>query len=143
MKKTSLGIIFALCIAGLFFSGCKKYPDGPTFSFRSRSTRLSGTWYIDHYFINGTDQTSTQVAFWGADYVLNIVSDGTYQIYGNFPDNGTCSFEDKQSEFYLQSYSTGTLKENYTILKLEFKSLWVKHTNSKGDLEEIHYIAYR
>jgi hypothetical protein len=123
--------------------GCKKYPDGPSMSLRTRSNRLAGTWYIESYSLNGVDQTSTFKAFRGDSYLLYISKNGTYNIYGFYPDDGTCAFEDKFENMYLQSRSTGTIKEKYIILKLEYTHLWLKHTKPNGDEEVFHYIAYR
>ena len=50
--------IFGLTIGPQFITSCKKYPDGPEFSLRTRKERLANTWKVDNYKINGTDFTS-------------------------------------------------------------------------------------
>jgi hypothetical protein len=42
---------------GLFFTTCKKYPDGPKFSLRSVQHRLTGTYELDKFIVNGIDST--------------------------------------------------------------------------------------
>src|ERR1035437_2554067 len=133
----------ALFIIVSVFSEFKKYPDGPKLSFRSKASRISTTWYIESYQLNGSDQTATHLSFVGSDYALSISKDGSYLEYGNFPDQGTCQFADKHESFYRQSYVIGGQIQKYSILRLEFKSMWLKHTKANGDVEEIHYIAYR
>jgi hypothetical protein len=133
----------ALFVIVSFFSECKKYPDGPRLSFRSRATRIATTWYLDLYLLNGNDQTTTYVTAKGDSYALTITKDGAYQESGNFPDEGKCQFGDKHESLYGQSFAVGGEEQKYSILRLEYKSLWLKHIKANGDVEEIHYIAYR
>lgn len=141
--RTNILIVIVLCLTAFVFSECKKYPDGPKISFRSRATRITATWYIDLYLLNGTDQTTTYLSSVGDTYALTIEKNGTYQKSGNFPDEGTCRFGDKHENIYLQSYSASKQEQKYSILRLEFKSLWLKSIKPNGDEEEIHYITYR
>ena len=143
MKKPFLITILALGLAVSLFESCQKYPDGPWISFRTKEERVSGTWYLDHFYLNGSDATAAQVAFLGNTYSLNIFKDGTYQAFGNYPETGTCSFADDQTNFYFQNYSTGTVQIKYKILKLEYTALWLTRTNSSGDVEQWRFIAYR
>jgi hypothetical protein len=129
----------ALCVIASLFSECKKYPDGPQISFRSRATRIVATWYIDKYLFNDNDSTTAHLKFVGDFYALSIEKNGSFMEYGNFPDQGTCQFEDKHESFYR----IGAQVQKFTILRLEYKSMWLKRTMPGGDVEEIHYVAYR
>ncbi|MCX6295116.1 MAG: hypothetical protein NTX97_03445 [Bacteroidetes bacterium] len=42
----------------IFFSGCKKYPDGPLFSIYSPQVRILGEWDVNYFSVNGFDSTS-------------------------------------------------------------------------------------
>jgi hypothetical protein len=138
LHSTNIGLLIVLCVIASFFSECKKYPDGPDFSFRSKSSRISATWYIDQYLLNGTDQTATYTTI----YMLTIQKNGSYQEDGNLPDEGACQFGDKHKNLYMQSSLSG-LTTQYSIQRLEYKSMWLKHIKSNGDVEEFHYKAYR
>lgn len=55
----------------LFLSSCKKYPDGPLLSLRTRTHRLVGTWEVESYIVYGIDSTG---------YLKSSSFYGTYQI---------------------------------------------------------------
>ena len=86
--RTRLWIAIGFSLVAVFFSDCKKYPDGPNLSFRSRTARIATIWYIDSYLLNGSDQTAAYTTFVGTSYALSIGRDGSYMEYGNFPDEG-------------------------------------------------------
>ena len=143
MKLKKLFLLSVLCLTAFIYSGCQKYPDGPFISFRTRADRVSGNWYLGQFYLNGNDATSAKAAFLGSSYSLNIYKDGTYQVYGSYPESGSCAFADDDSNFYFQNYSTGTVQVKYKILRLEYTSLWLTRTNSSGDVEQWRFVAYR
>jgi hypothetical protein len=54
MKKTfCIIILFAMMVT---FS-CKRFPDGPRFSLRTMKGRVTGTWQVDKFYIDGADST--------------------------------------------------------------------------------------
>ena len=57
MKKITL--IAAILFSCIFLDSCKKYPEGPMLSFRTRTARVANTWKVGSCTINGTDFTST------------------------------------------------------------------------------------
>lgn len=59
MKVTRpLILVLALLMsAPLMFTGCRKYPDGPTISFISKEERVSNTWSATSIFRNNIDET--------------------------------------------------------------------------------------
>jgi len=142
-RQASILMAIMMCVIVSVFSECKKYPNGPKISFRSRATRIAATWYVDSYLLNGSDQTTAYLTRIGNSYTFFISKDGSYQESGNFPDQGVCQFGDKHESLYRQSYAIGGAVQKYTILRLEYKSLWLKHIIQNGDVEEIHYIAYK
>jgi hypothetical protein len=58
MKKFTNVFLFAFAIISMavFFDACKKGPEDPFLSFRSRKARMIGEWTASKYFVNGVDQ---------------------------------------------------------------------------------------
>ena len=137
MKK----IIYSLTIlAGLHFSSCSKYEEGPGISLRSKKSRLVGEWRIDKMYINDQDATAfagmliTKTEFTNeGDYI--VTGD---DVFGNgpFEDNGKWEFSDDKSEILTTTESGNT--SNLEILRLTNSELWVKEV-SDGDIVELHY----
>lgn len=42
--QTNKAMLFGLAASVVGISGCKKYPDGPAFSLKSKKARLVGEW---------------------------------------------------------------------------------------------------
>jgi hypothetical protein len=57
-NKISLLALLFIALTLTSIQGCKKYEDGPAISLRSRSARLSNTWRVENYKVNGDDYTS-------------------------------------------------------------------------------------
>ena len=49
-------LLILLILAGII-AGCKKFEDGPCFSLRSVKNRITGTWKVDKFYIDGADST--------------------------------------------------------------------------------------
>ena len=56
MKK--LFTLICLFTSALLLTECKKYPEGPSISFRSKSERVANTWKLSKYYENNVDLTS-------------------------------------------------------------------------------------
>ncbi len=55
-NKISLLILFTIVV---YFSGCKKYDEGPAFTLRTVKSRLTnGDWILDRLTVNGVDSTA-------------------------------------------------------------------------------------
>ncbi|MCB0431427.1 MAG: hypothetical protein H6585_10310 [Flavobacteriales bacterium] len=131
-----LAALASVCI----LSSCKKFEEGPAFSFRSIKSRLHGEWKIESYSVNGTDQTSTFVSAQGANFMLEIEKDGTYRTEGNFADSGTWELgEDKDDIRFKSSGSSSEM--SFRILRLTNKEFWAKQTQSNSDVWEYKYKA--
>ena len=52
-KYILLFLLVAFC-----FTDCKKYPEGPTFSLRTKMARITGVWDVEYYEASGIDSTS-------------------------------------------------------------------------------------
>lgn len=116
------------------FEGCKKYPEGPAFSLRTRTQRVANTWKVENYKVNGNDYTSLV-----ADYTETFSKDGNYSYsWGNFSGTGTWNFENKDKEIQLNGISNQS-SYRMIILKLEEKTFWYYYMDG-NDRKEFHMI---
>ena len=52
-----------LALVGLTISGCKKYDEDDKSYFRTPKQRLRGSWVMQHYFVNGVEQSNGLITF--------------------------------------------------------------------------------
>ena len=135
-KKISIVLtLLAICLMP-FVQGCKKYPDGPLISFRSRAERVANTWRVDQYLKNGTDYTYLM-----AGYIETYTKEGDYSYsWGNHSGTGIWGFQNSDTEIALTGIKN---QENHilVILKLEEKEFWYYYI-SGNDRLEFHMIQY-
>jgi len=150
MKKF---LVFIFTTSILFFSQCKKYPEGPSFSLRTKTERISNTWKLNQLLVNNVDSTA-QYSSILKDYTVIINKSGSYSIsyyvslppFGNFTntENGNWSFSSNKKEINLTpvSITLGTLPaaNSWQILKLYEKELWLKDIDNKGKITELHLL---
>lgn len=133
LEKIILIGLIALTLATTF-AGCKKYPDGPEFSLRTRASRVANTWKVENYKINGSDFTSLV-----SSYTETFSKNKSYSYsWGILDGSGTWAFQNKDAEIKLtgnDNQSSHTL----TILKLEEKTFWYYYMNG-NDKYELHLI---
>ena len=129
--------LLLLLFAGLVFGGfesCNKYPEGPSFSLRTRTQRVANTWKVENYKVNGDDYTSLV-----ADYTETYSKDGNYSYsWGNFAGTGTWNFENNDTEIQLNGISNQS-SYRLVILKLEEKTFWYYYMDG-NDRKEFHLI---
>ena len=128
--------IFAISLVLFTFSSCKKYPNGPSISLRSRAERVANNWKMEKVTINGTDFTS---AYTGINYSETYDKSGNYS-YSSSTGSGSGKWEFQNSDKEIKrsgvkSQSTVTM----IILRLKEKSFWYSFTDS-GDNYEFHLI---
>ena len=126
----------------LFFSvvACTKYPEGPSFSLRSKENRLKGHWFVTDaqrsyrpvsggsgqaYNENVTKEYSQNFIRWQF-----VEEDGELQL-NEYSGTGTnnfftrgCSFSEDNADLYLDSNWDGT--DTLNILRLTNSELWLK-----------------
>lgn len=120
MKKT----IFLLAIfATMFIASCKKYPEGPTISFRSAWHRLEGEHTLTKYTVDGIDSLDLFYDSLGLtfEFIYWEASDGrtSLQIKGPRKDN-------KNSDISWQFYWANNKKTKiklYAYFNTYWKSL--------------------
>ena len=137
MKKISCFLI----LSSLIIFSCKKYPDGPTFSFRSPSQRIIGAWKLKAYMVNGNDSInkfSNYTAIPGMDLKDPGINDTSgYLIRGGVDSNlfvsniGLYELKNKKTELVLTIIT-------YKILRLKQDELWLQ-TDYSGSSYELHY----
>lgn len=144
MKKTIRLVALVLLLAVVAVS-CKKYPEGPSMSLRTKKSRVAGDWTIESVKYNNSDVTSVYVAL-VPGFKMTMTKDGAYTVTTNAgeQDTGTWKFDDKKENITSTStknknasgaYLTSTSK----ILKLENDAMWVSETDSNGNITETHY----
>jgi hypothetical protein len=137
MKITKKISVLAILLAGLTIptiQSCKKYPDGPAISFRSRTERVCHTWKVDNYQKNGTDYTSLM-----AGYTETYTKEGGYSYsQGVLSGSATWAFQNSDADIQL----TGISNQNsysLVILKLEQTAFWYYYMDG-SDRKEFHMI---
>ncbi|MCS7029663.1 MAG: hypothetical protein NZ519_12955 [Bacteroidia bacterium] len=138
-----LTLLLLVAVSAVTFTSCKKYEEGPAISLRSKKARVVGKWKVEKAMENGNDVTS----------IVNMLS----PIY-EYKKNGdlvlTMSFlgvtqtethkwefdDDKESIIITYTNTTPNEKEEWKILRLKNKEMWLKHTHD-GDTVELHLEA--
>ena len=117
-------------------TACKKYPDGPLLSLKSRTARVANVWKMEQVMLNGSIVTSNYT---------NINYTETYDKSGNYSYNssigsgsGKWTFANKDTQIKRNGVS-GQSSEDLTILRLKEKSFWYKFTDG-NDTYEFHLI---
>lgn len=134
-------LFFTLLISGtLFFSGCKKYEEGPSFTLRSPKGRITNEWTLVKVLNNGVEQSLS-----GATITANIKKDDTYIYTYSFSgitvgSTGKWKFSDDNEQVYLTDDIDPTEIDTITIIKLTSKELWAKEVDGSNTYEE-HYEA--
>ncbi|MBC7862638.1 MAG: hypothetical protein IAF38_06655 [Bacteroidia bacterium] len=133
-KKSILIILIAIAMISLMPS-CKKYPEGPAFSLRTRAERVSNTWKVENYKVNGTDYTSLV-----SGYTETYTKSGAYSYaWGSFTGAGTWAFANNDKEIHI-SGTNNQSDHTLIILKLEEKEFWYYYMDG-GDKKEFHMIG--
>jgi hypothetical protein len=138
-KRTFQSVILTLSV--ILLTACGKYEDGPAFSLLTKKSRLCGEWVVDSYTYNDVDQTASVKAALGENFVLEIEKDGVYRTEGAWPDQGTWELGGDGDDVRMTSNDTGAVEISYRILRLKSKELWLKHTETNGDIEITKYSA--
>ena len=143
--KRALNITLILsAIAMIFVTSCKKYPEGPALSLRSKKARLAGDWKLDKVFKNGTDVTSLFVQT-GVDETFTYNKDGTWKynyVSGTITlaFTGKWEFVDKKEN--LKSMIDGSTDpdgDTVSIAKLKNKEFWTEE-KSGTDTYQYQYV---
>jgi len=136
MKTKNKLAVFILLVTLMIpiIQSCKKYPDGPMISFRTRTERVANTWKVDNYKKNGTDYTSLM-----GGYTETYTKDGNYSYsWGNFAGTGKWAFQNHDSEIKLNGINNQS-SQTLVILKLEETQFWYYYMDG-NDKKEFHMV---
>lgn len=115
------------------FTDCKKYPDGPLVSFRTKRARIAGLWEVESFLVNGADSIALlsckQYYFRGKDW--QTIS--AFSCPGTIFDGGF-GFEDNKKVLFISgsSFDKGTTpfvtntSLRWDIQRLTNKQMWLK-----------------
>jgi hypothetical protein len=110
-NSSSLALILTLIFSlTLFFTGCKKYDEGPLLSFRSAYNRIEGYWSIEKYTVNETDYTQLFIDSLG-DFVF---------IYVNDPGDGVDRNEISITKTGQYPMATWVFQDNFSVIYFIF-----------------------
>jgi len=127
-------IFFSILIIGASLMGCKKYPEGPALSLRSKTARVANTWKVESYTINGVDNTS---ALKSINYTETYDKDGNYS-YNSSLGTGSGKWEFQSSKEQIKrSGASGQSTETLFILRLKEREFWYYYLNG-NDRHEVH-----
>jgi len=155
-KNISKNILLLLALTFILASSCKKYPDGPLLSLRTKQHRICGDWKVEYFSINGYDSTAyLQSQNLYGFYVFSEPKEGhpgdfAYNSFGNYSNDsslwysseGTWEFKDNKESLHIRSrtyhskhFNIGAFAaDNVTweIRRLKEKEMWLKTTYIDG-----------
>src|SRR5438105_1316785 len=107
MKKVIILILFIITVSSALFFSCKKGPEDPSISFRSRKARVTGTWKVNTYTVNDVDSLTSLNKF-----------DSTSSSCGNLVKEVKDVFEytydfNKTGDYTITSVKTTTVSFNF------------------------------
>ncbi len=132
-----------LLTAFIIISGCKKYEDGPYFSFRSKEERLINKWKINDIIINGSLNDASGVSMIFIEYQKgnSVVFQFTNESGEIETLKGSWKLTNDQKELHTDiEKGNNTYKKRQIIIRLKEKELWLQNTDENGDPvdEEVH-----
>jgi hypothetical protein len=127
MKK-----IVLIPVVILVFFSCKKYPDGPLLTLRTKTARITGEWKIDKYIVNNVDSVSINSGFYSSlmdftcDKSNGQITSGTYYT-------GKWYFEEHKNKIRfdinpntsLHPGIFGYVNQTWEIRRLTNKEFWL------------------
>lgn len=130
--KTKTIFLFFLTIVSL--PACRKYEDGPSFSLRTKKTRLVGRWLYQSYFTNGIEHK----IYGRVTHVFR--EDGTTDFMSLSGGDATWHFRNYKKEILVRS-DDGSETKTLVILRLTNDELWYTIVNFNNVVEERHFVA--
>ena len=141
-KGKKLLALLAVFVLTFSYTGCKKYPDGPAFSLKSKTGRLTGTWKIVES--NGeipSDYDIYLIFEKNNDFKEKVEYDG-----GSYTVNGSWSWGDKKESVIIEvdDYNRPQIKsvtgsdneQEFEILRLTNKEFWFKDDDDEYKAEK-------
>jgi len=131
MKKMPL-LYVGLSISFLILASCGKYEEGPSFSLRYKSARITGTW--KDVAINDSSYTNGNIMIFDIDG--NFTIKDSYQNetqYGKWAFTNNKQGIIRNIDFYLSGYYY-SFRDTLIIIRLTNSELWTKG-NGENDTD--------
>jgi hypothetical protein len=148
MKKY---VVVFLLLTGVIVS-CKKYEEGPAFSFRTVKARLTGDWKYDKIYHNDEDITATISTVPG----VRFAKDAKYYVLNSAKEPDASSSDGEDTWELIYDKEKLRITNHYTLLgtpqvyevtediiRLTNCQLWLKSTDANGDVYETHLECWR
>lgn len=131
MRVLLQSVVFATLLL-VSFASCDKYPNGPSFSLRTKKARLCNEWVLTSYQINGSEFIQSQ-----PDVKMAIDKDDTYSISSSSTLLGQIQSEFEHGTWTLEAEGTKLVilldgeefPSEYTINELRNNSLSLQYYN--------------
>lgn len=133
--------LIGLLIAGSFlaagFTSCKKYEEGPVFSFYTKKARMANTWVVYEAYEDGENVTSAY-----DQYELKLTKDGDAKLVAlytsgdftfEYETDGTWEFVNDKEDLKLDMENDDADQE-YQILKLQNNEMWLREKGEDVEL---------
>lgn len=130
--KTIKHFLLTFLFAGLILAtACRKYEEGPSFSLRSKTARVSNNWKVGlaHDYRNNVDVT---VEYAGETWEFTKDGDFIERNNGSVDNQGTWAFISDKDSIAIK---VGLDVDKFAILKLRENEFWLKDKE-----EELHLI---
>ncbi len=138
LKKLPYFFLLFLLASVLFT--CKKYPEGPRISLRTKVQRLEGRWVVEKYLIDGAD--STAVKYPNECYYNITNKEHTSKISSSCDStDGRWEFNDNRTSLILKSRKSPlvlTSNIEWKIMKLKFREMHLQ-TNFNSKQYDIYF----
>jgi hypothetical protein len=132
MKKT-IGLVLLTAIVASVYFGCKKGPEDPFLSFKSRESRMVGTWKCSEYTVDGIDSLTAVIVTsaagsapcgsvsysvsLGKSFTLILGNDGNYNKTTYKDSTWTVSFQNPTASLACKSLTGGFTGKVDTVQK--------------------------
>jgi hypothetical protein len=128
MKNKFAVLLLAVALIGTSLSSCGKYEEGPAFSLLTKKARLTGVWdekeEVDSDGTVYTDNSSATIEFTkSGSYILSDPG-------SSLSLTGEWEFTSNKEKLRVSYEFGGTQIEEFTILRLTNKELWVKDNDN-------------
>jgi len=138
--KTNIYILLFFLVV-FCITDCKKYPEGPRISLRTKKIRIQGVWYTELFLVNGEDST--------ANYIIPYVNCGCYNIgpkgysiykIGSQGRDGSWDFSNNKNNIVFYNNNGQGLpplfvgdKVEWVIQRLTDKQFWLKRNDNNKE----------
>ncbi len=145
MKKNII-LVALVTFLVVGFVSCKKYEQGPGLSFRSKTKRLANSWRIQSVTVNGVERAAEPLyakqkhyIYESGSYIINVIDPITLQAEDI---QGTWQLYDENRKLAVNRVNYNGVAdslEDYQILKLKEKSLWLRKLDNTI---EYHFVPF-